>query len=114
LATSELPSEVQTNLAERPTEVQLVQYTVRLGYDFLQAEDVLGHLLPAGITVPSGHEEVGHIIHLNLRDEHELYRHLIAHVLLEKVSKEIKKKCFRKINFAKLINNTNRLFPPEN
>mmetsp|Transcript_46162 Transcript_46162/g.76918 ORF Transcript_46162/g.76918 Transcript_46162/m.76918 type:complete len:549 (+) Transcript_46162:114-1760(+) len=90
LTTSELPSEVQTKLTERPTEVQLVQYTVRLGYDFLQAEDVLGHLLPVGITVPSGHEEVGHIIHLNLRDEHELYRHLIAHVLLEKHAPRIR------------------------
>ena len=66
-------------------EIQLVQYTVRLGYGHLLAEDVLGYLLPSDITVPSGHEEVGHIVHLNLRTEHHPYRHLIAHVLLEKV-----------------------------
>eukprot|EP00240_Pyramimonas_obovata_P002098 CAMPEP_0118957260 /NCGR_PEP_ID=MMETSP1169-20130426/62006_1 /TAXON_ID=36882 /ORGANISM="Pyramimonas obovata, Strain CCMP722" /LENGTH=534 /DNA_ID=CAMNT_0006905317 /DNA_START=167 /DNA_END=1771 /DNA_ORIENTATION=- len=91
-----LPSEVRSALecgketSECTPEVQLVQYTVRLGYDHLLAEDVLGHLLPPGMTVPSGHEEVGHIIHLNLRTEHQPYRHLIAHVLLQKHAPRIR------------------------
>jgi hypothetical protein len=37
--------------------------------------------------VPTGHEEIGHVLHLNLRDEHKPYRHLIGHVLLDKVQR---------------------------
>lgn len=38
-------------------------------------------LLPEGMTVPSAFETVGHIAHLNLRDEHVPYKKLIAKVL---------------------------------
>lgn len=41
---------------------------------------VLAVLLPQGMIVPSAFETVGHIAHLNLRDEHFPYKKLIAKV----------------------------------
>lgn len=41
---------------------------------------VLEVLLPKGMIVPSAFETVGHIAHLNLRDEHLPYKELIAKV----------------------------------
>lgn len=41
-------------------------------------------LLPADVEVPTSFETVGHIIHLNLRDEHLPYKHVIGQVLLDK------------------------------
>lgn len=41
-------------------------------------------LLPAGIEVPSAFETVGHIAHLNLRDEALPYKKLIGEVILDK------------------------------
>jgi tRNA (guanine37-N1)-methyltransferase len=39
-------------------------------------------MLPEGMIVPSAFETVGHIAHLNLREEHLPYKKLIAKVLL--------------------------------
>ncbi|VAH74769.1 unnamed protein product [Triticum turgidum subsp. durum] len=44
---------------------------------------VLEALLPEGIIIPAGFETVGHIAHLNLRDEHLPYKTLIAQVISE-------------------------------
>lgn len=41
---------------------------------------ILEALLPKGMIVPSAFETVGHIAHLNLRDEHLQYKNLIAKV----------------------------------
>ncbi|MCL7026106.1 hypothetical protein MKW94_013109, partial [Papaver nudicaule] len=45
---------------------------------------ILEALLPEGAVVPSSFETVGHIAHLNLRDEHLPYKKLIAQVVLDK------------------------------
>nr|GMD56187.1 tRNA (guanine(37)-N1)-methyltransferase 1 [Ipomoea batatas] len=45
---------------------------------------VLEAVLPEGMIVPSSFETVGHIAHLNLRDEHLPYKKLIAKVVLDK------------------------------
>ncbi|KAL4201856.1 hypothetical protein AMTRI_Chr02g218110 [Amborella trichopoda] len=45
---------------------------------------ILEALLPKGIIVPAAFEMVGHIAHLNLRDEHLPFRKLIAKVVLDK------------------------------
>lgn len=41
-------------------------------------------LLPPGLEVPCSFETVGHIAHLNLRDELLPYKHLVGQVLLDK------------------------------
>jgi Met-10+ like-protein len=44
----------------------------------------LQRLLPEGSDVPSSFETVGHIAHLNIRDELIPYKHLIGQVILDK------------------------------
>lgn len=46
----------------------------------------LQKLLPQGCEVPTSFESVGHIAHLNLRDELLPYKHVIGQVLLDKNS----------------------------
>lgn len=41
---------------------------------------LLKEILPDGMTVPTAYESVGHIAHLNLREEHLPFRHIIAQV----------------------------------
>ncbi|XP_040384590.1 tRNA (guanine(37)-N1)-methyltransferase 1 isoform X2 [Oryza brachyantha] len=63
---------------------ELVQCQVTLFYDYWPMNEVLEELLPEGIITPTGFETVGHIAHLNLRDEHLPYKKLIAQVVLDK------------------------------
>ncbi|KAG4914740.1 hypothetical protein JHK87_052297 [Glycine soja] len=51
---------------------------------FSHALNVLQALLPEGMIIPSAFDTVGHIAHLNLRDEHLPYKWLIAKVVLDK------------------------------
>jgi hypothetical protein len=62
----------------------LVPYEIDLGYDELSAATVLRQLLPAHVTVPTAFETIGHIAHVNLREEHLPYKHLIGEVFLDK------------------------------
>ena len=85
-------------------------YTITLGYKDCSVDQILRELLPAGLLtganggsgeqdekekqlqqedagpliVPSSFETVGHIAHLNLRDEFMPYKRLICEVILDK------------------------------
>lgn len=63
---------------------EIVPYTLKLGYEYYTAEEVLRRLLPASVDVPGSFETVGHIAHLNLREEQEPYKKLIGAVILDK------------------------------
>lgn len=43
---------------------------------------ILETMLPEGMIIPSAFETVGHIAHLNLKDEHLPYKNVIAKVLI--------------------------------
>ena len=63
----------------------VVRHAVRLGFDFWTVEQILRAALPPEVKeVPSSFETIGHIAHLNLRDEHAPHKRLIAEVLLAK------------------------------
>lgn len=64
--------------------MEVTDASVELDYSHVSASEVLRRLLPSGMEVPSSFEEVGHIAHLNLRDEALPYRRIIGAVLLEK------------------------------
>ncbi|KAL5736169.1 hypothetical protein ACOSQ2_030957 [Xanthoceras sorbifolium] len=64
--------------------LEFVRCRLILFYDYWQMNEILEALLPKGMVVPSAFETVGHIAHLNLRDEHLPYKHLIAKVVLDK------------------------------
>jgi tRNA (guanine37-N1)-methyltransferase len=55
-----------------------------LDYAYWSADEILGATLPDGMDVPSSFETIGHIAHINLREEHEPYKHLIGQVILDK------------------------------
>lgn len=63
---------------------ELVKCKLSLFYNYWQMNEILEALLPEGMIVPSAFEMVGHIAHLNLRDEHLPYKKLIAKVVLDK------------------------------
>ncbi|KAL6199243.1 hypothetical protein ACLB2K_029029 [Fragaria x ananassa] len=85
----ELPQAIQAVMKEdtgksmRPI-IELVRCKLTLFYDYWQMNEILEALLPEGMIVPSAFETVGHIAHLNLRDEHLPYRKFIAKVILDK------------------------------
>ncbi|XP_044482778.1 tRNA (guanine(37)-N1)-methyltransferase 1 [Mangifera indica] len=70
--------------------LELVRCRLTLYYDYWLMDEVLEALLPEGVIVPSSFETVGHIAHLNLRDEHLPYKNLIAKVVLDKNKPKIK------------------------
>lgn len=80
-----LPEAVLDAVARVPG-ASVCRLPVRLGYEHLSADQVLRTLLPAPLSesVPSSFEIVGHIAHLNLREEYLPYKRLIAQVLLDK------------------------------
>lgn len=84
-------------------------FVLRREYADFSAEEVLRRLLPAGMEVPSAFESVGHIIHLNLRDEQLPYKELIATVLLDKHGPRLR----TVVNKVDSISNEFRVFPME-
>ncbi|KAM0841126.1 hypothetical protein ACQ4PT_059218 [Festuca glaucescens] len=75
-----------------PTRLLLLDesYAKRSVGELPEAVKVLEALLPEGIIIPAGFETVGHIAHLNLRDEHLPYKELIAQVVLDKNKPKIR------------------------
>ena len=104
---AELPVELREFV--RAEGVTSVRHELRLGYEHLTAAEVLGSLLPAGMDVPSAFEQVGHVAHINLRDEHGPYKALIGEVLLDKNSPRIRSV----VNKMDSISNEFRVFPME-
>ncbi len=64
--------------------LRLVTRTHVQSYAQLSAAAALRLLLPADVAAPSAFEEVGHIIHLNLREAQRPWGRLIGAVLLDK------------------------------
>ncbi|CAI5457814.1 unnamed protein product, partial [Closterium sp. Yama58-4] len=78
-----LPASVRQQLQQEGL-FNLTKYEQRLDYSYWPADHVLKKLLPPGVEVPTAFETVGHIAHVNLRDELLPYRFVIGKVLLEK------------------------------
>ena len=65
-------------------------HTISLSYEDWTADEVLKRLLPNTCEIPSSMEQIGHIAHLNLRDELLPYKYIIGKVLLDKNSGRLK------------------------
>ncbi|KAI4374726.1 hypothetical protein MLD38_012688 [Melastoma candidum] len=66
------------------SKFELVPCRLTLFYDYWSVNEVLEFLLPAGTIIPSSFETIGHIAHLNLKEEHLPFKNLIAKVVLDK------------------------------
>ncbi|PIN23048.1 tRNA modification enzyme [Handroanthus impetiginosus] len=85
----ELPEAIKVVFQEHDDQgtnsaFELVKCKLTLFYDYWQQNEILEALLPTGMIIPSAFETVGHIAHLNLREEHLQYKNLIAKVVLDK------------------------------
>lgn len=93
----------------REEGAEALAYTLRLEYADFTADQVLRRLLPAGVEVPTAFETIGHIIHVNLREEQLPHKALIAQVLLDKHGPRIRSV----VNKLDSISNQFRVFPME-
>ncbi len=107
LELSGLPAELREFVRDEAAEP--VMHELRLGYEHLTADQALRRLLPAGMEVPSAFEQVGHVAHVNLRDEQLPFKEVIGRVLLEKNSPRIR----TVVNKVESITNQFRVFPME-
>lgn len=72
-------------------------------------DGLLRWVLPAGVVVPSAFETIGHIVHLNLRPEHEPHKALIGAVILAKLRPRIR----TVVNKLSSLEGPYRTFPME-
>ncbi|KAI9596926.1 tRNA methyltransferase Trm5 [Syncephalis fuscata] len=63
---------------------EVIPHELNISYDHWTAEEILTAILPEDMLVPGAFEAVGHIAHMNLRDECLPYKHLIGQVILDK------------------------------
>ncbi|XP_011086963.1 tRNA (guanine(37)-N1)-methyltransferase 2 [Sesamum indicum] len=86
---SEIPSHKVDELKEL-CEIQVVPYSMTLGYSYWSADHILKQILPPGLEVPSSFETIGHIAHLNITDELLPYKDVISKVIYDKNYPRIK------------------------
>ncbi|KAL3503293.1 hypothetical protein ACH5RR_037742 [Cinchona calisaya] len=85
----DMPEAIKAVLKEyggdtKDSAFELVKCKLTLFYSYWQMNEVLEAMLPNGMIVPSSFETVGHIAHLNLREEHLPYKKIVAKVVLDK------------------------------
>ncbi|TKA76009.1 hypothetical protein B0A55_06678 [Friedmanniomyces simplex] len=66
--------------------IETVPFSLQLDYAYWTYHDIISAILPeeAQDEIPSGFSQVGHVAHLNLRDEYLQYKKLIAEILMDK------------------------------
>lgn len=78
-------SPVLTELVQQGL-ISVIPYKLNLDYNYWTYHDIISAILPleAQDEIPSGFSQVGHVAHLNLREDYLPYKHLIAGILLDK------------------------------
>eukprot|EP00262_Sarcandra_glabra_P006605 TRINITY_DN1895_c0_g1_i1.p1 TRINITY_DN1895_c0_g1~~TRINITY_DN1895_c0_g1_i1.p1 ORF type:complete len:420 (+),score=80.62 TRINITY_DN1895_c0_g1_i1:403-1662(+) len=71
-------------------KIEVVPYSLTLGYSYWGADHILKQILPAGVEIPSSFETIGHIAHLNITGELLPYKDVIARVIYDKNQPRIK------------------------
>ncbi|KAK8236213.1 guanine methyltransferase Trm5 [Phyllosticta capitalensis] len=73
--------------------VDVVPYDLVLDYDYWSYDQIMSAIVPEEnqeVYFPKRFTEVGHVLHLNLRQEHEPYKKVISEVLIDKSNRNIK------------------------
>ncbi|XP_057967990.1 tRNA (guanine(37)-N1)-methyltransferase 2 isoform X3 [Malania oleifera] len=86
---SDIPEQILDKLKEL-CKIEVVPYSLTLGYSYWGADHILKQLLPSGVEVPSSFETIGHIAHLNITGELLPYKDVIAKVIYDKNQPRIK------------------------
>ncbi|KAI5466626.1 Met-10+ like-protein-domain-containing protein [Mariannaea sp. PMI_226] len=67
-------------------DLKVIPYDLEISYEFWTYLDVLKAILPEELhdEIPSGFNTVGHVAHLNIRNQYLPHKYLIAEVLMDK------------------------------
>ena len=79
LLQSEFPADLRDTIGCEDTE-----YRMTWCYEDFNAEDCLRKLIPNCDDPPTSFETIGHIAHMNLRDEYMPYKNIIGQVIIDK------------------------------
>ncbi|KAI8083103.1 guanine(37)-N1-methyltransferase [Halteromyces radiatus] len=80
---NELPSESKKFIDNE--ELKVVTHNIDLDYSYWTTEQILHSVIPDTVKeIPSAYTQVGHIAHMNLREELYPWKHLIGQVFLDK------------------------------
>ncbi|KAI8883999.1 hypothetical protein K501DRAFT_323216 [Backusella circina FSU 941] len=81
--TDQLSQEKQ-DLIKEESEGTII-YSLTLDYDYWTADQILHAVMPEdAVDIPSSFTQVGHIAHMNLREEYYPWKNLIGQVVLDK------------------------------
>jgi len=87
-STNDLDKKLSTTTLEilSSAEATFESYNLVLDYDYWHAEEILEAILPEELLeeIPSGFTAVGHIAHMNIREEYLPYKHIIGQIVLDK------------------------------
>ncbi|RIA96453.1 Met-10+ like-protein [Glomus cerebriforme] len=86
----------------------VVKHSIELKYDYWGVDDILKAILPEGSESPSSFTQIGHIAHINLRDEFLPWKHIIGQVILDKTPNIL-----TVVNKTDIIDSTYRFFKME-
>ncbi|KAI8983063.1 Met-10+ like-protein-domain-containing protein [Pilobolus umbonatus] len=87
----------------------LVHHVITLDYDYWTAEQIFHSVMPENATdIPSSFTQIGHIAHMNLREEYHPWKKLIGEVILDK-----NKNITTVVNKISSIDTTYRFFKME-
>ncbi|XP_034824270.1 tRNA (guanine(37)-N1)-methyltransferase [Maniola hyperantus] len=105
----DISENARTSLKQQSiTEDNYETKEIQLSYDNFKYDEIFKAVLPKNEEVVSGFSQIGHIIHLNLRDHLLDYRSLIGQVLIDKINT-----CRTVVNKSNIIDNTYRNFSME-
>ncbi|XP_013134397.1 PREDICTED: tRNA (guanine(37)-N1)-methyltransferase [Papilio polytes] len=90
------------------TEKDFDSKEIQITYENFKYDAIFKAVLPENEDTVSGFSQIGHIIHLNLRDHLLDYKQLIGEVLIDKI-----KTCSTVVNKNNIIDNTYRNFSME-
>ncbi|XP_058070974.1 tRNA (guanine(37)-N1)-methyltransferase 2 isoform X2 [Magnolia sinica] len=86
---SDIPDQTLDAL-KKLCKIEVIPYSLTLGYSYWGADHILKQVLPPGVEVPSSFETIGHIAHLNITGELLPYKDVIARVIYDKNQPRIK------------------------
>ncbi|KAI5212504.1 hypothetical protein E4T38_00512 [Aureobasidium subglaciale] len=72
---------------EKSNMIKVVPYEISLDYDYWDYQDIASAVLPQSEEhdeIPSGFTLVGHVAHLNLRDQYMPHKNIIGEMLIDK------------------------------
>ncbi|KAI8137185.1 Met-10+ like-protein-domain-containing protein [Fennellomyces sp. T-0311] len=96
----------QEDIAKLPKEIKKVideendgfeQHTINLDYDYWTADQIFHAVIPVD-DPPASYTQIGHIAHMNLKEEFYPWKHLIGQVILDKNK-----------NITSVVNKTNSI-----